>query len=50
LALKRTGQKPLFPALLREDIIKQRAIEGDTEAQLAALEQTLRGEIAIAGD
>jgi predicted nucleotide-binding protein (sugar kinase/HSP70/actin superfamily) len=34
----------------REDIIKRRAIEGDIEAQLAALEQTLRGEVALAGD
>jgi predicted CoA-substrate-specific enzyme activase len=38
----------------REDIIKRRAIEGDIEAQLAALEQTLRSqstaEVALAGD
>ncbi len=34
----------------REDIIKRRAIEGDIEAQLAALEQTLRNEVALAGD
>jgi predicted CoA-substrate-specific enzyme activase len=34
----------------REDIIKRRAIEGDIEAQLAALEQSLRGEVALAGD
>jgi predicted CoA-substrate-specific enzyme activase len=34
----------------REDIIKRRAIEGDIEAQLTALEQTLRGEVALAGD
>jgi predicted CoA-substrate-specific enzyme activase len=34
----------------REDIVKRRAIEGDIEAQLAALEQTLRGEVALAGD
>jgi hypothetical protein len=34
----------------REDIIKRRAIEGDMEAQLAALEQTLLGEVALAGD
>jgi predicted CoA-substrate-specific enzyme activase len=34
----------------REDIIKRRAIEGDIEAQLATLEQTLRGEVALAGD
>jgi predicted CoA-substrate-specific enzyme activase len=34
----------------REDIIKRRGIEGDIEAQLAAFEQTLRGEVALAGD
>ena len=34
----------------REDIIKRRTIEGDIEAQLAALEQTLRSEVALAGD
>jgi predicted nucleotide-binding protein (sugar kinase/HSP70/actin superfamily) len=34
----------------REDIIKRRAIEDDIEARLAALEQTLHGEVALAGD
>ncbi len=34
----------------REDIIKRRAIEGDIESQLAAFEQSLRGEVALAGD
>ena len=38
----------------REDIIKRRSIESDIEAQLAALEQSLRsqprGEMAMAGD
>jgi predicted CoA-substrate-specific enzyme activase len=38
----------------REDIIKRRRIEGDIEAQLAALEQSLRSqareEVALAGD
>jgi predicted nucleotide-binding protein (sugar kinase/HSP70/actin superfamily) len=34
----------------REDIIKRRGIEGDIEARLAAFEQTLRGEVALAGD
>jgi predicted nucleotide-binding protein (sugar kinase/HSP70/actin superfamily) len=34
----------------REDIVKRRTIEGDIEAQLAAFEQTLRGEVALAGD
>jgi predicted CoA-substrate-specific enzyme activase len=34
----------------REDIVKRRVIEGDIEAQLAAFEQTLRGEVALAGD
>jgi hypothetical protein len=34
----------------REDIIKRRVAEVDIEAQLAALEQTLRGEVALAGD
>jgi predicted nucleotide-binding protein (sugar kinase/HSP70/actin superfamily) len=34
----------------REDIVKRRGIEGDIEAQLAAFEQSLRGEVALAGD
>ena len=37
----------------REDIVKRRGLEVDIEAQLAAFEQTLRGEvgeIAVAGD
>ena len=34
----------------REDIVKRRRIEGDIEAQLAAFEQSLRGEVAVAGD
>jgi predicted nucleotide-binding protein (sugar kinase/HSP70/actin superfamily) len=40
----------------REDIVKRRKIEGDIEAQLAALEQSLRGQpqdrymMAAAGD
>jgi predicted nucleotide-binding protein (sugar kinase/HSP70/actin superfamily) len=34
----------------REDIVKRRGIEGDIEAQLAAFEQSLRGEVAVAGD
>jgi len=38
----------------REDIIRKRRLEGDIEAQLAALEQTLRSqpreEVALAGD
>jgi hypothetical protein len=39
-----------FLCRYREDIIKRRTIEGDIEAQLAALEQTLRSELALAGD
>jgi hypothetical protein len=34
----------------REDIVKKRGIEGDIEAQLAAFEQSLRSEVALAGD
>jgi predicted CoA-substrate-specific enzyme activase len=34
----------------REDIVKRRVIEGDIEAQLAAFEKSLRGEVALAGD
>jgi hypothetical protein len=45
-----------FMRRYREDIIKRRALEGDIEAQLAALELTLRSqvregcEVALAGD
>ena len=34
----------------REDIVKRRGLEVDIEAQLAAFEQSLRGEVAVAGD
>ena len=49
MPVKRTTRSHYFQRRYARTI-KHRAIEADTEAQLAALEQTLRSEIAIAGD